>query len=148
MQAELNSVKNLTLLEGSVSDLLITPLQSESNTSKTVGKIQGIALGTSLDHLYLNDIGNGGVIHASQVIITTGTFLGGEIHIGTVYYIGDANLRSGGLSCWTCWRTSLTETQPVSEIGGLQTRTTKNRHTTSTRQKFDRLQQVTCSEWR
>jgi hypothetical protein len=45
MQAELDSVPNLTLLEGSVSDLLITPVQSESNTSKTVGKIQGIALG-------------------------------------------------------------------------------------------------------
>lgn len=25
---------------------------------------------------------NGEIIHASQVIITTGTFLGGEIHIG------------------------------------------------------------------
>ena len=45
MQAELNSVQNLTLLEGSVSDLLISPVQSESSASRTFGKIQGIALG-------------------------------------------------------------------------------------------------------
>lgn len=147
MQAELNSVPNLTLLEGSVSDLLITPIPSDSNTSKTVGKIQGIALGNTFDRQCFTKVGNGGVIHASQVIITTGTFLGGEIHVGTDDCIGDANFRSGGLSCWPCRRTSFPQTQPISSISGLQTRKTKNRHTTSPRKKFDRFQQVTCPNW-
>lgn len=53
MQAELDSVPNLTLLEGSVSDLLICPVKSELNTSKIVGKIQGIALGGSRSLLSL-----------------------------------------------------------------------------------------------
>ena len=72
MQEEINAVPNLTLVEASVSDLLITPVEPGSGNPLTVGKIQGIALG------------NGEVIHASQVIITTGTFLGGEIHIGII----------------------------------------------------------------
>jgi tRNA uridine 5-carboxymethylaminomethyl modification enzyme len=72
MQEEIRAVPNLTLVEGSVSDLLITPVEPGSGSPLTVGKMQGIALG------------NGEVIHASQVIITTGTFLGGEIHIGIV----------------------------------------------------------------
>lgn len=45
MQEELDAVENLTLLEGSVSDLLIIPPESEFGKPLSSGRVQGIALG-------------------------------------------------------------------------------------------------------
>jgi hypothetical protein len=46
MQEELNAVENLTLLQASVSDLLIAPPESIPDNQQQFGKMQGIALGT------------------------------------------------------------------------------------------------------
>jgi tRNA uridine 5-carboxymethylaminomethyl modification enzyme len=45
MREELNVVENLTLVEGSVSDLLIGAPDSESGKQTQFGKMQGIWLG-------------------------------------------------------------------------------------------------------
>jgi hypothetical protein len=45
MRQELDDVENLTLLEGSVADLLITAHDPELGETKSFGRIQGIALG-------------------------------------------------------------------------------------------------------
>ena len=91
MRQELDAVKNLTLLEGTVADLLITSPNPKLGETKSYGRVQGIALGIDFSNgyelTYLAD--NGEIIHASQVIITTGTFLGGEIHIGMSSLKGD-----------------------------------------------------------
>jgi hypothetical protein len=47
MQEELNAVENLTMVEGSVSDLLIGSPESASDNHHQFGKMQGIALGMS-----------------------------------------------------------------------------------------------------
>ncbi|MBT2131807.1 tRNA uridine-5-carboxymethylaminomethyl(34) synthesis enzyme MnmG [Planktotalea lamellibrachiae] len=61
MQAEMNSIENLTLIEGEVADLLMT------------------------DHVVSGVIlADGSEISAKSVILTTGTFLRGIIHIGDV----------------------------------------------------------------
>lgn len=62
MQEALQNTKNLHCLESSVEDLLLTEDEN---------KIKGLILG------------NGEKIYSSSIIITTGTFLGGLIHIGT-----------------------------------------------------------------
>lgn len=59
MQAALNEVNNLELVEGGVEDLVITD-----------GQVKGIVLG------------DGGILTAGSVVLTTGTFLNGLIHIG------------------------------------------------------------------
>ena len=48
MRQELDAVENLTLLEGSVADLLITAPDPEFGETKSYGRIQGIALGRFL----------------------------------------------------------------------------------------------------
>jgi hypothetical protein len=48
MREELDTVKNLTLLEGSVSDLLITSPDSVFGNYQSSGKMQGIVLGKRL----------------------------------------------------------------------------------------------------
>jgi len=45
MRQELDAVENLTLLEGSVADLLITSPDPELGDTKSYGRVQGIALG-------------------------------------------------------------------------------------------------------
>ena len=47
MREELDAVNNLTLLEGSVSDLLITSPVFNHRSNHSLGRIQGIALGMS-----------------------------------------------------------------------------------------------------
>lgn len=68
MQKTLNSVKNLDIQAGSVHDLMF----SHDNLTKsgTWGTVRGVRLD------------NGQVIPCSQVVLCTGTFLDGEIHIG------------------------------------------------------------------
>ncbi|KAI9718948.1 MAG: hypothetical protein M1812_003833 [Candelaria pacifica] len=68
MQEELTGYPNLSILLGSVADIVVQREGYERLEGH--GKITGVKLET------------GEVIPTSQVVITTGTFLGGEIHIG------------------------------------------------------------------
>ncbi|CAK7223541.1 Mitochondrial Translation Optimization [Sporothrix eucalyptigena] len=70
MRAELETYPNLSVVEGSVSDIVVGADEHSTNKSR----ITGIRLES------------GEVLPTSQVIITTGTFLGGEIHIGLEAY--------------------------------------------------------------
>lgn len=69
MREELLGYRNLSIIPGSVSDIVVNENVAEpGNAAKS--KITGVRLET------------GEVLPTSQVVITTGTFLGGEIHIG------------------------------------------------------------------
>ncbi len=63
MQSELSKRKNLTQLEGEVADILVE---------------QGVACGVILS--------DGATIRAKGVVLTTGTFLGGVVHIGDRHF--------------------------------------------------------------
>ncbi|KAL0571936.1 Mitochondrial Translation Optimization [Marasmius crinis-equi] len=67
MQAALSDYTNLDIHAGSVFDLVF---DHSSNPQNTWGKIAGVRLES------------GEVFNCSQVVICTGTFLSGEIHIG------------------------------------------------------------------
>lgn len=72
MREELQSYPNLSIITDSVSDIVLS-------TENTAANIQQSAItGVRLD--------SGDVIPTRHVIITTGTFLGGEIHIGLQTY--------------------------------------------------------------
>lgn len=69
MREEIEGYKGLSVLEGSVADIIVD--RSEEEAAKgSYGKITGVRLES------------GQVIPTGNVVITTGTFLGGEIHIG------------------------------------------------------------------
>jgi tRNA uridine 5-carboxymethylaminomethyl modification enzyme len=70
MREELEGYPNLSIITGSVADIIV----SKEDTSAQSGKITGVRLES------------GEIIPAQQVVITTGTFLGGEIHIGLECY--------------------------------------------------------------
>ncbi|KAJ2899050.1 glucose inhibited division protein A-domain-containing protein [Zalerion maritima] len=74
MREELETYPNLSIILGSVSDIVTSPiLPGTEEATKAEGsqsRITGVRLET------------GEVLPTSHVIITTGTFLGGEIHIG------------------------------------------------------------------
>ncbi|PQE11919.1 glucose inhibited division a protein [Rutstroemia sp. NJR-2017a BVV2] len=70
MREELEAYPNLSIITGSVADIIV----SKEDTSAQSGKITGVRLES------------GEIIPAQQVVITTGTFLGGEIHIGLECY--------------------------------------------------------------
>ncbi|PLB49451.1 mitochondrial translation optimization protein [Aspergillus steynii IBT 23096] len=70
MQEELQQTDGLSILEGKVADIVISTDGMENNSGPAQGKIVGVKLET------------GEVIPTGRVVITTGTFLGGEIHIG------------------------------------------------------------------
>jgi tRNA uridine 5-carboxymethylaminomethyl modification enzyme len=65
MREELEVYPNLSIVPDSVADIIVS--RDEGQTS---GKITGVRLES------------GEIIPTNQVVITTGTFLGGEIHIG------------------------------------------------------------------
>jgi len=69
MTAELESTQGLSILEGKVADIVVSK-EGVENVSGAQGKIVGVRLES------------GEVIPTGRVVITTGTFLGGEIHIG------------------------------------------------------------------
>ncbi|KAM0501841.1 hypothetical protein ACHAP8_004137 [Fusarium lateritium] len=71
MRAELTSYPNLSIVLDSVSDIVLTPQDSTDGASS---RISGVRLES------------GQILPTSKVIITTGTFLGGEIHIGLNAY--------------------------------------------------------------
>ncbi|TEA10763.1 Mitochondrial translation optimization protein 1 [Colletotrichum sidae] len=72
MKEELEAYPNLTIVLGSVSDIVTSDALDPTISPKS--HITGVRLDT------------GEVLPTSQVIITTGTFLGGEIHIGMECY--------------------------------------------------------------
>ncbi|CDK27314.1 unnamed protein product [Kuraishia capsulata CBS 1993] len=74
MQKEIFDYPNLNVLKGKVEDLIIEPSNSEDFDGRKYGRVCGVIL----------DDGN--VLKAEKVVITTGTFLGGEIHIGLTAY--------------------------------------------------------------
>lgn len=70
MREEILTTKGLSVVEGKVADIIVSRDGIAEDDRVSQGKITGIRLE------------GGQVIPASNVIITTGTFLGGEIHIG------------------------------------------------------------------
>ncbi|KAI9793628.1 MAG: Mitochondrial Translation Optimization [Piccolia ochrophora] len=70
MLAELSSYHNLSIVQGSVADVVVDRDIATSHDEGHQGRITGVRLES------------GEVIPTNHVVITTGTFLGGEIHIG------------------------------------------------------------------
>jgi tRNA uridine 5-carboxymethylaminomethyl modification enzyme len=73
MQEEMLSYEGLSVVEGSVADIIVDRTEEEG-TQGRYGKITGVRLES------------GEIIPTGNVVITTGTFLGGEIHIGLEAY--------------------------------------------------------------
>ncbi|KAI1812865.1 mitochondrial translation optimization protein [Poronia punctata] len=69
MREELQTYPNLSIVTGSVSDIVV-----DENLPDTTGPAKSRITGVRLE--------TGEILPTTQVIITTGTFLGGEIHIG------------------------------------------------------------------
>ncbi|KAF1813172.1 glucose-inhibited division protein A subfamily [Eremomyces bilateralis CBS 781.70] len=67
MQEEMRSYEGLTIIENKVADIVVDKQMEHEGRS---GRIAGVRLET------------GEVVPSKCVIITTGTFLGGEIHVG------------------------------------------------------------------
>ncbi|KAK6382307.1 Mitochondrial Translation Optimization [Exophiala oligosperma] len=74
MREEMLSTPNLSVLEGKVADIIVSQDELDPKDAISKGRITGVRLE------------DGQVIPASHVVITTGTFLGGEIHIGLEAY--------------------------------------------------------------
>ncbi|KAJ5715150.1 uncharacterized protein N7483_012331 [Penicillium malachiteum] len=73
MTEELVGTENLSIVEGKVADIVVSK-EGIENIPGTQGKIVGVRLES------------GEVLPTGRVVITTGTFLGGEIHIGLEAY--------------------------------------------------------------
>lgn len=74
MREEILSTPGLSVVEGKVADIIVSKEGIAPHEKVSQGKITGIRLE------------GGQIIPTSQVVITTGTFLGGEIHIGLEAY--------------------------------------------------------------
>lgn len=74
MREEILSTPNLSVLEGKVGDIIVSKDNIDPGDHVSQGRITGVRLE------------DGQIIPTSQVVITTGTFLGGEIHIGMEAY--------------------------------------------------------------
>ncbi|KAL2188807.1 glucose-inhibited division protein A subfamily [Thermothelomyces heterothallicus CBS 203.75] len=74
MREELEAYPNLSIVLGRVSDIVIADNHDDPTADGAKSKITGVRLES------------GEVLPTSQVVITTGTFLGGEIHIGLEAY--------------------------------------------------------------
>ncbi|VEU19366.1 DEKNAAC100894 [Brettanomyces naardenensis] len=61
---------NLDLLEGKIEDLIVEESDEVDVKGRHCGRLRGVVLG------------DGTLLRCERVVITTGTFLGGEIHIG------------------------------------------------------------------
>lgn len=70
MREEMLSTPGLSVIEGKVADIVVSRSEIEPDDQVSKGLITGVRLE------------DGHTLPASQVVITTGTFLGGEIHIG------------------------------------------------------------------
>ncbi len=67
MREEISNYRNLAVVEGSVADIIV---QKDGVETGRHGQITGVKLQS------------GEILPTNHVVITTGTFLGGEIHIG------------------------------------------------------------------
>lgn len=74
MQKVILNYENLSVLEAQVDDIIIEPLADNNHQKDYSGRIYGKVRGVILS--------NGVILKCSKVVVTTGTFLGGEIHIG------------------------------------------------------------------
>ncbi|KAI5855592.1 glucose-inhibited division protein A subfamily [Durotheca rogersii] len=74
MREELLAYPNLSIITGSVSDIVLGEETHPDGVAPPKTKITGVRLES------------GEVLPTSQVVITTGTFLSGEIHIGLTVY--------------------------------------------------------------
>ena len=74
MREELEAYPNLSVVLGRVSDIVVADNQGDPDADGAKNKITGVRLES------------GEVLPTTQVVITTGTFLGGEIHIGLEAY--------------------------------------------------------------
>lgn len=76
MQKEIMNYENLEVLEAQVEDIIIGPVRDKSvdPEGRLFGNVEGVILG------------DGRILRCNKVVITTGTFLGGEIHIGLTAY--------------------------------------------------------------
>lgn len=72
MQKEIMNYKNLNVVEAQVEDIIIEPPTNDITdpSGRAFGVVKGIILS------------DGRILKCSKVVVTTGTFLGGEIHIG------------------------------------------------------------------
>ena len=70
MKEEMLATPGLSVLQGKVADIIVSTDGLDQDDRVAKGRITGIKLE------------DGQIIPASHVVITTGTFLGGEIHIG------------------------------------------------------------------
>lgn len=91
MQKELESYPGLEIVEGSVKDIILDYGSEDANNAYSAS---AYANSTQAGSLSLNKqpsiqgvtLEDGTLIRTNKVIITTGTFLGGEIHIGLQVY--------------------------------------------------------------
>ena len=70
MQREILNYNHLLVLEAQVNDVIIEPNSKTNYDNREFGTVVGVILN------------NGTVLKCDKVVVTTGTFLGGEIHIG------------------------------------------------------------------
>lgn len=70
MQREICNYENLSVIEAQVKDIIIEPTNSEDYDGRAFGTVKGVILE------------DGRILKCDKVVVTTGTFLGGEIHIG------------------------------------------------------------------
>ncbi|KAG5925569.1 hypothetical protein E4U42_004171 [Claviceps africana] len=77
MREELETYPNLSIILGSVSDIVLSKLDDDGDAAAKSARVESVS-GIRLE--------SGQVIPANKVILTTGTFLGGEIHIGLESY--------------------------------------------------------------
>lgn len=71
MQKVILNYENLDVVEDLVEDIIVDPTEHRTDTG---GRLHGAVKGVILE--------SGSVFSCDRVVITTGTFLGGEIHIG------------------------------------------------------------------
>lgn len=75
MQKVILNYPNLEVLEALVEDIIIAPADAQRDfEDRAYGTVKGVILG------------DGSVLRCDKAVITTGTFLGGEIHIGLKAY--------------------------------------------------------------
>ncbi|KAI1375749.1 glucose-inhibited division protein A subfamily [Hypoxylon crocopeplum] len=78
MREELLSYPNLSIVTGSVSDIVLGESADSTGSSNSAAPAKNKITGVRLE--------SGEILPTSAVVITTGTFLGGEIHIGMETY--------------------------------------------------------------
>ena len=105
MQAEITATTNLDVIEGGVEDLIVEK-----------GRVVGVLLG------------DGRVLPAGAVVLTTGTFLNGLIHMGEQKIPAG---RAGEAPGSQAFRSAL--------CAGFETRTPEDRHARQARWQVDRL---------